>query len=303
MNGNLLKYLVSTVFALVFCSTPSFPASTNIHSSTPAHKETLKQRYDSLVCAIAFISTERGTGTGFFIDPNGDIVTAAHVISSKNFKMVLNQPAFDVAVDQNIKITPHNQAAFPLPAAAVDVDLVESSTDLAFIHTNQQPPCWIPLGDSSKIGTGDHLVSIGFPGIDNGNPVLYEGFLSGRFKHPPIPIAQVNGQSIVPQYEILKVQMPITPGASGSPIIDDSGRAVGVVSEAPMIWTQDLERVTQVASTGSGISLSGFDAVKILGQLALVVREFETTGAGYAVPISDLNPKRAADHAVSTRGR
>ncbi len=187
---------------------------------------------------------------------------------------------------------------------AVDVDQNESATDLAYIHTGEKPPCWIPLGDSAKTTTGDHLISIGFPGIDNGNPILYEGFLSGRFKHPPnVALAVVNGNAITPQYEVLKVQMPITPGASGSPVIDDSGQAIGVISEAPMIWTQDLESITHVAGVDSGLKFGGYDTVKILGQLAIVVHKFETTGSGYAVPVSFLKSTRDGGHSASKPSR
>lgn len=268
--------------------------------SIPSRPEnSLRQRYNSLVCAIALIQTERGTGTGFFVDGDGDMVTAAHVVSTKNFRIIQNQVLFDVAVDQHISITPHGEGPSVLEPSAVEVDKTESSRDLVLIHTNLKPPCWIPLGNPSDTMTGDHLLSIGFPGIDNGNPILYEGFLSGRFQHPPIAVAEVNGQAILPHYEVMKVQMPITPGASGSPVIDDSGHAIAVISESPLIWTRDLEDITRAAANGSGITLSGFDVVKILGQLAIVVREFESPGSAYAVPVSGLKPTQDATPPVS----
>ncbi len=281
---------------ICLCVVPSLQLCAQTSSSDP---NGLTKRYESLVCAIVLIQTERGTGTGFFINSQGDIVTAAHVVSSKTFKNNMGQVDFDINVDQHVSITPHGEAASLMAADNMDETKWESSTDLAFIHSKLTPPCFLPLGDAASVKTGNHLLSIGFPGIDNGNPILYEGFLSGRFKHPPIAMATVNGQGIVPQYEVLKVQMPITPGASGSPIIDDSGHAVGVISESPIIWTQDLENITKVAGTGSGITMSGFDAVKILGQLAVVVREFESPGSAYAVPISGLLPTRGAVPTVS----
>lgn len=296
-NSTLRTLCVST---LIFSSIVSFDCAAQTRNIRPLHAtgdSTLKERYTSLVCAIALIQTERGTGTGFFVDGTGDMVTAAHVVSTKVFSMNQNKVSFIVNVDQHITITPNGKSSFSLPVSAVDVDQTESATDLVYIHTAEKPPCWIPLGDSTKTVTGDHLISIGFPGIDNGNPILYEGFLSGRFKHPPTSaVAVVNGQAIVPNYEVMKVQMPITPGASGSPVINDQGEAIAVMSESPMIWTQELENITHVAGVGSGITLSGFDAVKILGQLAIVVREFETTGSGYAVPISGLKSTRDGGH-------
>jgi S1-C subfamily serine protease len=266
----------------------SKPAKKRSITSQP--EKSLRQRYNSLVCAIALIQTERGTGTGFFVDSDGDMATAAHVVSTKNFRIIQNQVLFDVSVDQHISVTPHGESSSALEPSAVEVDKAESARDLVLIHTNLKPPCWIPIGNPSDTMTGDHLLSIGFPGIDNGNPILYEGFLSGRFQHPPIAVAQVNGEAILPHYEVMKVQMPITPGASGSPVIDDSGHAIAVISESPLVWTRDLESITRAARSGSGITLSGFDVVKILGQLAIVVREFESPGSGYAVPISGLMP-------------
>lgn len=302
MSTHMSKRFMQPLFLFLVIASA---LSQSAHPTSAVDKgQTLKQRYQSIVCAVALIETERGSGTGFFINAGGDMVTAAHVVSSKTFKLVQDQVQFDVHVDQNIQITPHALPRVKLLAAEVDVDPSESSTDLAFIHTGTKPPCWVPLGDSSKVETGDHLLSIGFPGIDNGNPILYEGFLSGRFKHPPnAAVGVVNGRAIMPNYEVLKVQMPITPGASGSPVIDDSGHVVAVVSESPMIWTQDLQNITRVAGSSSGITLSGFDTVSILGQLAIVVREFETTGSGYAVPVSDLRPTRAANRPVATPDR
>lgn len=305
MASNSSKHLVR--FAVLFlCALSAVMAFCQPGESRPGpgdRSNNLKQRYRSLVCAIALINTERGSGTGFYVDRRGDLVTAAHVVSTKSFKIVQNQLSFDVSVDKHILLTPNGQPQVELDSSTVDVDSNESSHDLAFIHTHTNPPCWIPLGDSTATETGDHLLSIGFPGIDNGHPILYDGFLSGRFKHPPMAVGQVNGQPIIPNYEILKVQMPITPGASGSPVIDDSGHAIAVISESPMVWTNELESITHVAGIGSGITLSGYDAVKILGQLAIVVREFETTGSGYAVPISDLRPTRGAVHSGSTPSR
>jgi S1-C subfamily serine protease len=299
MPNRRIRLFVLYLFAAVV--TQAFPQSAVIRPTQGAQQESLKHRYHSLVCAIALITTERGTGTGFFVDERGDMVTAAHVVSTKKFQVVQGQILFNVDVDQHILLTPHGEPQVTLDSTTIDVDLQESSTDLAFIHTHKNPPCWIPLGDSSASETGDHLLSIGFPGIDNGNPILYEGFLSGRFKRPPISaIAVVNGVSIIPQYEVLKVQMPITPGASGSPIINDSGQVVAVISEVPMIWTQDLENITRAAGGDSGVRLSGFDVTRTLGQLATVVREFETTGSGYAVPISGLRPTRVVSHSKAT---
>jgi S1-C subfamily serine protease len=248
----------------------------------------LRKRYASLVCAIALIQTERGSGTGFFINSTGDMISAAHVVSVKTYVISDGKLRFSIAKDKKITVRPNGESPIAIDSAQVPIDADESSEDLVRIHTNIRPPCWIPLGNSASIETGDHLISIGFPGIDNGNPILYDGFLSGRFVHPPIPVGSLGNQPVIANYEVLKVQMPITAGASGSPVIDDSNHAIGVISESPILWTRDLENIATV--TDSGIKISGYDTNAILGQLATIVHEFESPGSGYAVPLSYLKP-------------
>jgi len=174
--------------------------------------------------------------------------------------------------------------------------------DLALVETGLQTPCFVPLGDSNAIEVGKHLISIGFPGAAT-SAVLYEGFLSARAARLPLPFGTIEGRpnlSYTPHYEILRVQMPITPGTSGSPVISDSNRVVGVISEVPVILTNDVQNISEVygglGGASSGVLLSGFDVTKIVGELAWTVSQFESPGAGLAVPVSNLNePIPASD--------
>ena len=86
--------------------------------------------------------------------------------------------------------------------------------------------------------------------------------------------------------------MPITRGASGAPILSERDEAIGVISEIPIIWTQELQRLVQsyaANGSGSGVFIGSFDTTKALAQLAWVVSEFESPGAGLAVPLSYLD--------------
>jgi hypothetical protein len=75
-------------------------------------------------------------------------------------------------------------------------------------------------------------------------------------------------------------------------VIADSDSVVGVISEVPVILTQDVAKIAEVfggnKNLSSGVSLSGFDVTKTLGELSWIVSQFESPGAGLAVPISDL---------------
>jgi hypothetical protein len=152
-------------------------------------------------------------------------------------------------------------------------------------------PCYLRLGSSDNLKIGHHLIAIGQP---SSAPAiaLYEGFLSSRYRHLPIPVGHIGTQPVYPVYEVLRVQMPITPGTSGSPVIADDDTVVGVISEVPVVWVQELSMLiqTMMRQGGSGILLSGFDTTKLLAQLAWIVQQFESPGAGIAVPISYLKP-------------
>src|SRR5271169_5681297 len=56
------------------------------HLFTP-HRDSdnLQQRYEDLRCALVFIQAGNRTGTGFYVSPDGDIVTASHVIGDRSF--------------------------------------------------------------------------------------------------------------------------------------------------------------------------------------------------------------------------
>src|SRR5262249_39817483 len=113
-------------------------------------------------------------------------------------------------------------------------DIDRASADVAMFDSGIKAPCHLEVADSDKTQIGEHLLAIGYPSLSPA-PVLYEGFLSAKHQHLPIPIGHVGSNSIFPTYQVMRVQMPITPGASGSPLIDDSNRAIGIISEVPVL--------------------------------------------------------------------
>jgi hypothetical protein len=121
---------------------------------------------------------------------------------------------------------------------------------------------------------------------------LYDGFLSSRHPHAPIPVGAVGLQTISTTHEIIRVQMPLTPGTSGSPVISDDNKAIGVVSEEPVLWTKQLQDFIALSrapgfSGGEVVTYSNgmtIDPTALLAQLAAIVHDFESPGAGLAVP-------------------
>lgn len=275
----------------------AFVADLVVHAQSPATETRLSDRYDALSCAIVKFSHPNGTGTGFFSNATGKVVTAAHVVYDRTF--IQNESgAIRVKVDwkPELQVAAEGQAARAVPRTDVTDSAVRLTLkDLAIVETGIESPCYLPLGDSKNARIGESLLSMGYPGSATAL-TLHGGFLSSRHAAPKVGLATIGDRPIfAEEYEVLRVQMPITAGASGSPVVNANDEAIAVISALPRLWTGDLQKLIAAFQTrkgGSGILLSGFDTTQILAQLALIVREFESPGAALAVPVHYLEQER-----------
>lgn len=273
------------------------------NSAQPKIKaESLSKRYKRLACAVVHISNQAESGTGFFIDRDGTIATATHVLYQTVYggtqaapTITLNHP------NGNVQITTYSRETFEYayPTELSYADYTRATADLTLINTHHKTECFLPLSKRNEGEVGEHVIAVGWPGLAD-NQVLYEGFLSSTGKALPFPVGQIGGNPVYPSYRLLRIQMPITPGASGGPLVDDRDEVIGVISQVPVIWSQDLQQIINVyATTGrsSGVLISGFDVNKLVAQLAFIVHEFETSGSGLAIPVSYFEPPAASSAA------
>jgi S1-C subfamily serine protease len=140
------------------------------------------------------------TGSGFLIDTEGHIVTNNHVVEGAT-KLVSS----DVSHEAEVVGTD----------AATDVALLKID-----VPADQQHP--LSLGDSSKVQVGDPVVAIGNPfGLDR---TVTAGIVSALQRQIQAP----NGFSIS---HVIQTDAAINPGNSGGPLIDASGRVIGINSQ------------------------------------------------------------------------
>jgi putative serine protease PepD len=156
--------------------------------------------------AVVSIRTDVGSGTGFLIDGNGTLVTNAHVVGSAD-RVVVKFGSDGRSLDGEVKGT-------------------DPSSDLAVVHIDpgSQPHGVKPLqfADSRQVQVGDTAIAIGNPfGLDR---TATEGIVSGIGREIKAP----NGFSID---EVIQTDAPINPGNSGGPLLDDTGRVIGVNSQ------------------------------------------------------------------------
>jgi S1-C subfamily serine protease len=143
------------------------------------------------------------TGSGFVIDDKGDILTNAHVIQGA------------------VKVTVRLGDKKVVEAKILGKD---TSSDLALLKVNPdgldlRP---LPLGSSKDVQVGDPTIAIGNPfGLDR---TLTTGVVSALQRKISAP----NGFTIS---NVIQTDAAINPGNSGGPLIDASGRVIGINSQ------------------------------------------------------------------------
>lgn len=147
-----------------------------------------------------------GTGTGFFFNEDGYILTNEHVIADAT-ALKVTVPGYDE----------------PLTATVVNSN---AQLDLAVLKVESPDGKKFPalkIGDSDQASIGDWVIAIGNPyGLDH---TMTVGVLSA--KERPITIAEEDGTAH--QYEhLLQTDASINPGNSGGPLLNDKGEVIGV---------------------------------------------------------------------------
>jgi S1-C subfamily serine protease len=144
------------------------------------------------------------TGSGFVIDQDGHIVTNAHVVDGA----------------ESVQVT-LGEDGESLDAEVVGAD---PSTDIAVLQVDAPSEQLHPLalGDSENVEVGDPVVAIGNPfGLDR---TVTAGIVSAVQREINAP----NGFTI---RNAIQTDAPINPGNSGGPLLDASGRVIGVNSQ------------------------------------------------------------------------
>jgi serine protease Do len=138
-----------------------------------------------------------GVGTGFIVDSSGIVATNFHVIGDhREFSLELAD----------------GRICSPLQILAVD-----RSRDLALIKIEAEGLIPIPLGDSDKIKVGESVISMG-------NPLGYGLSVSRGV------ISAVRELEFGDGRPMIQVAIPIESGSSGSPVVNQSGEVLAILT-------------------------------------------------------------------------
>jgi S1-C subfamily serine protease len=141
---------------------------------------------------------ERGTGSGFIINKEGDIITNAHVVSGAD------------------KVTVILKDGRQIEGKVIGSDEL---TDIAVIQVKSDNLPTVSLGTSANLQPGDWAIAIGNPlGLDN---TVTAGIISA--------IGRKSGQiGVDKRVSFIQTDAAINPGNSGGPLLNQNGEVIGV---------------------------------------------------------------------------
>jgi len=182
--------LLNIFLALFFLASPSFG-----QDNLPA----IIKRVQPSIVSILTINSEgkiSGQGSGFFVNASGDVITSHHVLEGAAHASVINAEGKGFPIRRIVADDP-------------DGDLIQVSVDLGDAKVQ-------PLELSSTLPeTGERVIVIGTPlGLEK---TVSDGIVSA--------VREVPGFG-----KIVQVTAPISPGSSGSPVVNMKGEVIGVAT-------------------------------------------------------------------------
>lgn len=145
------------------------------------------------------VRREKGfaTGTGFFVSPNGVIVTNYHVIEGASAIVVMD--------------------TFSGKSAKAEVLRKDPKNDIAVIKVNASSASYLVLGNGPTPRKGEDVIALGYP------------MIATQGQEQKATFGRVNAQSGGNGDErFLQMDAPLQPGNSGGPLLNNRGEVVGI---------------------------------------------------------------------------
>lgn len=148
---------------------------------------------EKTIPSVVSIRTNLGSGSGFFVDVRGYILTNNHVMAGATAATVVTSDGKEHGV-------------YFIGAS--------SSKDLALLKIDNRNYNYLSFANSDKVSVGERVIAVGNPGgLDF---TVTQGIISA------VNRVDQSGNSF------LQIDVPINPGNSGGPLVNAEGDVVGV---------------------------------------------------------------------------
>ncbi|MBN2525584.1 MAG: serine protease [Deltaproteobacteria bacterium] len=165
---------------------PGHFASCDVQMTLPADLQ-------KAISATVVIKTKEGTGSGFFISPDGLLLTAAHVVDGHN----------------KVKMVDNN--GNELDATVIRRD---DKVDVALLKAQRRDTPCLPLAVATP-GVGEDIYGIGAPAGEELSFSVARGIVSG--------VRNLDGRAMI------QTDASINPGNSGGPMLSNDGQVIALV--------------------------------------------------------------------------
>ena len=245
-------FVVAVVIALIaggFGAAIGRSSATNLGANLVQTTNSIERAPDSIaglaarvIPAVVSIAVKgfssSGTGSGFFLDSDGYILTNNHVVE---------------AAARSGTITVELSDGKKYRAKLIGRD---SSYDLAVLKIDVVGAPTLQLGNSEQVQVGDAVIAIGSPlGLSG---TVTSGIISS--KNRAVTTGNGNGESSF--INALQTDAAINPGNSGGPLVDATGAVIGVNSAIATLGFS-----SQAGSIGLGFAIPINQAKKTAEQL------------------------------------
>lgn len=156
--------------------------------------------------AVDLVTTQRASGSGVIVDPEGYIVTNAHVVrGARRLRVAL-------------PLTASGRSILAAGSRTVNGRIIgiDPETDLAVIKVDVRNLPALAFGDSDELKAGQIVLAFGSPlGLNNS---------------VSLGVVSAVARQLEPESPMIYVQTDasINPGSSGGPLVDVRGRIVGI---------------------------------------------------------------------------
>ena len=153
---------------------------------------------------------ERVGGSGVIVDPDGYIVTNAHVVENAT-RIEVELPLAATGGDPGASIVKRRGRTLGAQLVAIDEE-----TDLAVLKIDVRALPALPFGDSDSLRPGQLVLAFGSP--------------LGLSSSVTMGVVSAVARQLAPEDPMIYIQTdaPINPGNSGGALVDTDGRLVGI---------------------------------------------------------------------------